>query len=295
MPLNNERPRGAATWLARILGAVLVLIGVVLIVGGAWLVALHGSPYYLLAGLGLIASGALMILRRITGVWIYAGVFGLTLIWALWEVGLNGWALVPRLVGPLVLLWLALACAPLLTVERSERKLAGALFAGSLAVLVVGVVAVAIASSPAKPGDPGAPLSFAAADAAGADWTAYGGTYGAQRYSTLAQITPENAGKLQRAWSIHTGDLPDTAQARKQYGAETTPLKVGDSLYICTPKNILIALDAATASSAGASIPRCRTSTFRTRRPAGACRTTSSPAPPASAPRGSSRARWTAA
>jgi quinoprotein glucose dehydrogenase len=231
--------------LAVLLGVVFLLIGVVLAVGGAWLAALHGSLYYGLAGLGLIASGVFLARRRITGVWIYAGVFGLTLIWALWEVGLNGWALVPRLVGPLVLLWLALACAPLLTVERRERKVAGGLFAGSFVVLVVGIVAVAIASSPAKPGDPGAPLSFAAADAAGADWSAYGGTYGAQRYSTLAQITPENAGKLQRAWSIHTGDLPDTAQARKQYGAETTPLKVGDSLYICTPKNILIALDAA--------------------------------------------------
>jgi hypothetical protein len=75
MPLNNERPRGAATWLARILGAVLVLIGVVLIVGGAWLVALLGSPYYVLAGLGLLASGGLLVLRRITGRLDLCGVF----------------------------------------------------------------------------------------------------------------------------------------------------------------------------------------------------------------------------
>lgn len=246
MPLNDGRPRGVATWLARLLGVVLVLIGGVLAVGGAWLAALHGSPYYLLAGAGLMAAGVLLVLRRIAGVWIYAGVFAATLVWALWEVGLNGWALVPRLVGPWILLWLALACAPLLSLERRERKLAGGLFVGSLAVLVVGVAAVAAASHPAKAARTSGPDLIADASmAAGADWTAYGGTHGAQRYSTLAQITPQNVGRLRRAWLFHTGDLPDTPEARKQYGAETTPLKVGDTLYLCTPKNILIALDAA--------------------------------------------------
>lgn len=246
MPLDSSRPRGPVGILAVILGVVLFLIGVVLAGGGAWLAALHGSPYYVLAGAGLMVAGALMAMRRITGVWVYAGVFGATLIWSLWEVGLNGWALVPRLVGPFVLLWLALLCAPLLTVERRERRTASGLFGGSLAVMVVLIVAVAIAAIPAKPGTPGGPLAADASMTAGADWNAYGGTYGAQRYSTLAQITPENAGKLKRAWLFHTGDLPDNEKARNMYGAETTPLKVGNSLYICTPKNILIALDAGT-------------------------------------------------
>ncbi len=249
MPLNGERSNGVASWPPRLLGAAFLLIGLVLAVGGAWLAVLHGSPYYGLAGLGLIVSGVLLITRRITGVWLYAAVFAATLVWALWEVGLNGWALVPRLVGPLVLLWLALACAPLLTVDRRARKLAGGLFAGSLVLTVVGVAAVAIAAAPGKPGEPSSGSGLLAMDgtmAAGTDWTAYGGTYGAQRYSTLAQITPENAGKLRRAWLFHTGDMPDTPEAKKQYGAETTPLKVGDALYLCTPKNVMIALDAAT-------------------------------------------------
>ncbi|USQ94860.1 PQQ-binding-like beta-propeller repeat protein [Caulobacter sp. RL271] len=246
MPLDSVRPRGPMGVLAAILGVVLILIGLTLAAGGGWLLALHGSPYYLLAGLGLIVSGVLLILRRIAGIWVYAAVFAATLVWALWEVGLNGWALVPRLVGPLVLLWLTLACAPLLTLERGQRKLAGGLFLGSAALLVVGLIVVGIASAPGRPGDPTGPaLAGDGTMTAGADWTAYGGTYGAQRYSTLAQITPQNAGQLKRAWLIHTGDLPDTAEARKQYGAETTPLKVGDALYVCTPKNILIALDAA--------------------------------------------------
>lgn len=246
MPLDSSRPRGVATWLAVALGAALILIGLVLAVGGGWLITLQGSPYYLLAGVGLIVSGVLLLLRRTVGVWVYAGVFAATLVWALWEVGLNGWALVPRLVGPLVLLWLVLAITPLLTGERRERRLASGLFIGSLAVLLVGGVALAVASSSGKQEQPSGPaLAVDGSMTAGADWTAYGGTYGAQRYSTLAQITPENAGKLRRAWLFHTGDMPATAEARKQYGAETTPLKVADAIYLCTPKNILIALDAA--------------------------------------------------
>ena len=45
---------------------------------------------------------------------------------------------------------------------------------------------------------------------------------------------------LQLAWQFRTGDLP-----KKRWGAETTPLKIGDRLYLCTARNRLIALDAA--------------------------------------------------
>ena len=61
----------------------------------------------------------------------------------------------------------------------------------------------------------------------------YGGNYSACRYSPLDQINPDNVAKLIKAWTFHTGDLPND-----QNGAETTPLKVGDTFYLCTPKNI---------------------------------------------------------
>ncbi len=246
MPLNDQRPRGGATVLAQVLGGVLALIGAALAVGGALLVALHGSPYYILAGAALLASGILMIQRRILGVWIYAGTFAVTLVWALWESGLNGWALVPRLVGPFILLWLVLLCAPALSVDRKPRRAAALMLGGSFVVLIVGLFAVGIASAPPKPGDPTTTRVADASETAGADWSAYGGTYGGQRYSALNQITADNVGKLKQAWLFHTGDLPDNPTARKMYGAETTPLKVGDSLYLCTPRNIMIAMDAAT-------------------------------------------------
>lgn len=235
-------------WPVRLLAALLVAIGAVLTIGGGWLLLLGGSLYYLLAGLGLIASGALLARLRVIGVWLYGGVFLATFVWALWEAGLNGWALVPRLVGPYVLLVLALACVPALVIDKPARRTALALL-GIATVLTAGVFgAAALAGRAPPPGSPsgGAPAS---GDVAAADWPAYGGTYGAQRYSRLSQITPDNVGHLERAWLIHTGDLPSSATARKMYGAETTPLKVGNTLYLCTPKNILIALDPQTGAT----------------------------------------------
>ena len=47
-----------------ITGIVYALLGLALAGGGAWLLALGGSLYYLLAGLGLVITGILLILRR---------------------------------------------------------------------------------------------------------------------------------------------------------------------------------------------------------------------------------------
>ena len=237
---------GTAAWPARVIGVILVLIGAFLTLGGAWLVLLAGSPYYILAGLGLVASGALMARRRLLGVWIYAAVFGLTLIWAFWEAGLNGWALVPRLFGPFILFVLVLACAPSLSATPTTRRAALFVFAAGTAAVLVACLAVGLTSRAPDPGAPSIHPRVVATASAGGDWPAYGATSAGQRYSSLGQITPSNASRLQRVWLIHTGDLPASQTARKMYGAETTPLKVGDSLYLCTPKNIMIALDAAT-------------------------------------------------
>jgi quinoprotein glucose dehydrogenase len=56
--------KGAGGWAVLLLGLVLALIGLVLTIGGAWLAVLGGSPYYVLAGLGLLVSGVLLARRR---------------------------------------------------------------------------------------------------------------------------------------------------------------------------------------------------------------------------------------
>ena len=115
---GQDHSNPVARWAVILLGALIALVGAVLTFGGGWLLGLGGSPYYLLAGIGLIASGVFLILRSVLGFWIYLGVYVATLLWALWEVGLNGWALVPRVIAPTVLLMLVVLALPVLTGRR---------------------------------------------------------------------------------------------------------------------------------------------------------------------------------
>jgi quinoprotein glucose dehydrogenase len=226
------------------IAAVMLIIGVVLAIGGARLVVLGGSPYYVLTGTLLVASGYLILRGRTAGAWLYLGIFAATLLWSWWEVGLNGWALVPRIVGPmLVLIWLA-ALAPGFSFAPGHKAaflgvavclllLAAGSFAGNLAVKRE--VAAGLPKLKSTMMDPSLLQT-------GADWPAYGGSNTARRYSPLSGINRGNVAKLARAWTFSTGDLPNE-RTRNAYAAETTPIKLGDALYLCTPKNILIALD----------------------------------------------------
>ena len=87
----------------RILGVILALIGAILVYGGVQLVAVGGSAYYVITGLAVLASAILLWMGSLWGVWIFAAMLAWTLIWSLVEVGFDGWALMPRLVGPFVI------------------------------------------------------------------------------------------------------------------------------------------------------------------------------------------------
>ena len=232
-----------------ILGALLALIGLVLAIGGAWLVLLGGSLFYVLVGLLLCASGYLLIRGRALGAWLYGGAFLLSLGWGVGEAGLDGWALVPFVAGPTVLLVLVLLTLPLLESSRWRWRTAFGAAAVAIAGVAIAGFAVLRLHQPVAGAMPGA-LASALADPSplrpGVDWPAYGGSHAAQRYSPLDQITPANVGRLERAWIYHTGDMPAGDPKDSKYGAETTPLKVDDTLYLCSATNILIALDPAT-------------------------------------------------
>lgn len=232
----------------QLLAVTMVLIGLVLLAGGIWLTVLGGSPYYFLAGAALVASGYFLFRRRAIGVGIYLATFLFTLIWALAEAGLDGWALLPRIFGPAILAALCLWALPVIAARDVTRRLSlpsiVALAAGAAVLLVVLQIAGGPASPRMLPRFAGA-MTDVGPIAVGADWPAYGGTYAARRYSPLTQISTDNVKQLKRVWTAHTGDLPADMKDNS-YGAETTPLKVGDTLYLCSAKNIVIALDAST-------------------------------------------------
>ena len=245
MRFDWQKPGSRLEWAAVILAGLFAVIGLTLLLGGLYLAALGGSWYYFIAGAGLLVAAFFLAQRAVLGAWIYGALLIVTLIWSLWEVGLNGWALVPRLFGPWVLLLLVILCMPALDPARGRRR---ALLGGGawLVLCLVGAIVIAQANAAKPAGAAPSPLQ-AMSDPSllpiGADWPAYGGTYAAQRYSPLGQITRENVDQLERAWTYRTGDLPE-----ENFGAETTPIKIGDTLYLCSARNILIALDAATGA-----------------------------------------------
>jgi len=76
---------------------------------------------------------------------------------------------------------------------------------------------------------------------AGRDWPVYLGDKAASHYSTLDQITPENVGQLELAWTFHGGEIrPDTSQI------QCNPLVIDGVLYATTPALKVVALEAAT-------------------------------------------------
>ena len=79
-----------------------------------------------------------------------------------------------------------------------------------------------------------------------ADWPAWGGDPGSMKYSALTDLNPGNVGRLVKAWEWATGEAP-LAQWKTRPGLfQATPLMVGDTLFLSTPYNQVVALDPAT-------------------------------------------------
>lgn len=268
---NTPRTRSRFGWYVVLIGIVVMAIGLVLAAGGVWLISLGGSWYYAITGVLLVVSGTLLFQKRRSGVTLFVAVWIGTVIWAIWEVTLDGWqpasdwwALEPRVVAPTVMLVLVLLGLPALR-RRNMNGVSAvvATVALGLSLVIGGAVPLyaqqdtssgttqtdtetpdATAQSQAE--DTGGTTTAQAAPLeTGSDWPVYGGTIHGERHSPLTQITTENVANLEQAWSIHTGDMPSEA-ADGKYSPENTPLKVGDTLFVCTPMNQVLALDAAT-------------------------------------------------
>ena len=65
---------------------------------GLYLATLGGSLYYAIAGIIVLISAWLVLRESRSGVQLFWLVYLATIIWSVWEVGLDGWALMPRLV-----------------------------------------------------------------------------------------------------------------------------------------------------------------------------------------------------
>ncbi len=229
------------------------VLGLVLLAGGIQLLMLGGSPFYLVAGVVLGLTALLIVMRRALALWLYGVFIIFSLGWAIFEVGFDWWQLAAR--GGLVI-----ALGLLLLLPGVRRQLGDPYAdeprpASAIPVAIPVVIALIVAgfSMATDPADVSGSLPTEAEVAQpnyggkvpDDEWRQYGRTPFGQRYSPLDQITPQNVSSLKVAWEYRTGDVkgPDDV-GETTY--QVTPLKVGDTLYLCTPHNWAIAIDAAT-------------------------------------------------
>ena len=218
--------------LAGLLVAVMVIAGAVLAAGGGELLAAGGSPYYLLSGAALIATAVGLSLRRLWAFPLYGLLLAATLTWALWESGLDGWALVPRLVAPAVL-------GLLLLIPAVRRRSAASAWFVAVPILAI-VVALGISAFAHESAGTGlrAAAVLSTPDTSDGEWRVWGHSLAGDRFSPLSQISTANVQKLKLAWRFDSNVTP--------YGFhsfEATPLAADRKLFICLDRSVIVALE----------------------------------------------------
>jgi len=263
---NFARPKSGIGDYAFLLFLLLVaILGTALAFWGGRLLLAGGSPYYVLMGLALIAAATLMLLRMKAGFHLFAVSAIATFAWAIWESGTNGWAYIPRTAWLIAVSGILLLFWPI-----ARRRISG--LSGKAWIAVNGVLPLAMFLSIIVPITwfPGAQLADSddvaarpkedfsrttvispdgniAASNDETQWTAYAGSNLGNHYSPASQINPANASQLVKVWEYHHGDMPKQGE-KVAHLNEATPLQIGGTLYSCTPRQIAVAVDAATGN-----------------------------------------------
>ncbi|KKO00476.1 hypothetical protein LCGC14_0125670 [marine sediment metagenome] len=256
-----------ARWTLLLVAFIALLMSIGMALPGAWLAVLGGSFYYLIAGAaGAWASWLILRGRHVLGVRLFAVVALGTLLWSLWEISSKAWMhswgfdLAGRVGAHTVLLLVMTVSVLLMRPRRSGRSGLGR------AVLILGVPVILLAAGvllwlqigqspaatqPTVQNESPAPaetadqrddsLRRAATRRGPEEWTAYGGSNLGQGFSTAAMITPDNVANLKKRWEFQTGD--EAPGDRVFQAFQNTPLKIDDSLYLCSSSNQVFALN----------------------------------------------------
>ncbi|MHA6731590.1 membrane-bound PQQ-dependent dehydrogenase, glucose/quinate/shikimate family [Devosia sp. A369] len=236
--------------LMRLFAVVLGIMALIFIGGGGYLATLGGSLYYLVAGVLFLVAAVLLFTGRRHGAWVFGLALAVTVIWSLWEVGFDGWALLPRLMIPVAFgIWLLLPWSQhalkgkLAVTERVPFGASGLITSSSVVAIAAGALLYS-ASAGGLPQDPRFQTGFGSFPTAngaaptgqtGEDWPFVGGDQGQQKYTPLDQITTANVANLEVAWEVDVGNIPAN---------NATPIKIDDAIYICNGNSEIFALDA---------------------------------------------------
>jgi quinoprotein glucose dehydrogenase len=88
------------------------------------------------------------------------------------------------------------------------------------------------------------------------EWPHYGGDAGESHYSALDQINRGNVANLKLAWEWQTGEVPLPEFKTTPGAFEATPIMIGEVLYLSTPYNRVVALEAETGRQLWAYDPK---------------------------------------
>ena len=228
-----------------ILGLALLLTGLFYLIGGGKLISLGGSWYFFIAGLLTTASAIFVFRKKAFGVWLFALVFVGTLVWAWFDAGWDFWALFSRLMFPAGVFAALLFTLPAIRRYQAQSSLVAPAYTGATVVVIGMLIAFYQMFQPhptvAASGQE-LPLIPVDADKQQVNWQHYGNDTGGSRFAALDQINRNNVKDLKEVWRFQTGDL--TTGSGNGAEDQTTPLQVGDKVFVCTPHNNIIALDA---------------------------------------------------
>ena len=112
--------------------------------------------------------------------------------------------------------------------------------AASKAAAIAIVLGSSVAAFQVARHDSGTTTVHAATASTMADWPAYGGQVAGDHYSALSQINRTNVQQLKVAWKFDTGEVG---------GLQTNPLVIGRMMYLYSPSQKILALDAATGKT----------------------------------------------
>ena len=87
--------------------------------------------------------------------------------------------------------------------------------------------------------------AFLIAALAASPWQHYGANQSGHRHAADVRLAPNNASRLEPAWTFRTGDVT-SAEARRPSSFKATPVLVGRNLIFSTGFNRVFAVDAAT-------------------------------------------------
>ena len=81
------------------------------------------------------------------------------------------------------------------------------------------------------------------------EWPYYGGDQGGSKYSALTEINSKNVLGMHQAWMWKTGETPLEKYATRPGMFQNSPLMIDNVLYLSTPYNTVVALDAETGAA----------------------------------------------